>query len=235
MIWRGDIQLESAVSFTDILYDRLIPEFCAAAGRNCHASSFQDSSVKISDVDARYFCLAWNADLIEHEGRGLYRAPRSAAREQFFWEGPRQVVPRTFTLWLEPVITVAALARLHFDHHWPKHLIGTQSSDWAFDIVAFREGQTVEHVVGEVKKSRREIDELVKLMCIFGASPDDPAPDNGKARNAWKKAAALRARRSPTFWVVGPDGFDQIFSVEHDGECFALTPMSHAALNFPGS
>ncbi|MEH6792468.1 hypothetical protein [Parasphingorhabdus sp.] len=119
-------------SFYQILTDRLIPEFCSDPNRGLDVAGFQQKSIKVAEEDARYFMMAWNAGLIEHQGRGLYRAPNSAASEQFFWSGSRKAQPRSFTVWLEPVITVAGLARLNFDYGWPTCLIGTQSPDWAF-------------------------------------------------------------------------------------------------------
>ena len=220
-------------AFEQILYDRLIPEFCGEARRGCDASGFQSGSVHISQQDAHYFLKAFNAGLIEHQGSGLYRAARSAAREQFFWEGRRALTPRPFTLWLEPIITVAGLARLHFDYGWPKHLIGTQSLDWAFDLVTFLPDRAEELIAGEVKKTAKEIDQLLQLMTIFGRHPTIEIPSSGKERNAYKKVLALRSRRPPLFWALGPDGVSEVFAVQYsEGGVVDLIATENAALKF---
>jgi hypothetical protein len=140
IIMKNQQPMSFRAAFEKLLNDRLIPEFCACPIRQLDTASFKWSSVRVGEEDCRYFMMAWEAGIIQHIGRGLYRASLSAASEQFFWEGPKSLTPRPFTLWLEPIITVAGLARLHFDHGWPAHLIGTQSSDWAFDLVAYCDG-----------------------------------------------------------------------------------------------
>jgi hypothetical protein len=52
---------------------------------------------------------------------------------------------------------VGGLARLHFDFRWPKELLGCQSKDWAFDLIATLPGKRVEHIACEVKKSSAEL------------------------------------------------------------------------------
>jgi hypothetical protein len=221
-------------AFEGVLYERLIPEFCGDSDRRCETSDFRGDSVRISAQDASYFVMAWEAGLIEHQGRGLYRAAGSAASEQFFWTGPRASEPRWFSLWIEPVITVAALARLHFDFGWPKHLIGTQSVDWAFDVVTFLPGQANEFIAGEVKKTRSEVDHLIRLMAEFGRNPRMEVPTSGKARNAYKKVAGLRARRAPMFWAIGPDGLSKAYRVRyHQRDVVELVPADDRALRFP--
>ena len=224
----------SRSAFEKLLYDFLIPEFCSDPKRLCHDSGFSRSSVKVSEQDARYFLMAWHSHLIEHQGRGLYRAANSAASEQFFWQGRRTDEGRTFTLWLEPVITVAGLARLHFDYGWPKHLIGTQSVDWAFDLVTFLPGQSTEFIAGEVKKTDSELDELIRLMKAFGQNPATTEPAAGKARNAFKKVTALRLRRAPLFWALGPGGLSRMFEVSYGADdVLDLLPIAECALRFP--
>lgn len=221
-------------AFLDLLHEVLIPEFCSHPGKGCEPSGFRPDSVRVSDEDARYFLMAYDAGLIEHQGQGHYRAAASAASEQFFWEGRRALGPRPFTLWLEPIITVAGLARLHFDHRWPKDRIGMQSADWAFDLVAFLSDGANEYVAAEVKKTTKEITELIELMKMFGMEPGLPEPRSGKARNAWKKMAALRRRRPPLFWALGPDGVSHAFEVScRSGDVIELLPTGEDALDCP--
>lgn len=227
--------MKSAIAdFESILYQRLIPEFCEDPNRGCDIAHFVRESNRLGERDARDFVEAWNAGLIEHQGRGLYRATNSAASEQFFWEGRKIQSPRSYTLWMEPVITVAALWRLHHTHKWPKHLIGTQSLDWAFDLVAMLPAEPSEYIAGEVKKTSREINHLIELMQHFACTPDAPTPSSGKLRNAYKKVAALRARKAPIFWAIGPEMFSKVFRVTyHVGGIVDLAPVDDRVLRFP--
>ena len=123
---------------------------------------------------------------------------------------------------MEPVITVAALARLHFDHGWPLASLGLQSRDYAFDIVAFVGNDDVEHIGGEVKKTATEAEHLIRLVQEFAQGEvTDPNELKGKELNAYRKLTALRSRKIPVFWVVGPGGFSRVFSVEHGQDGYA--------------
>lgn len=223
-------------AFEQLLRERLIPEFCSDPERGFEISGFRKSSVSVSDDDARYFLEALKAGLIEHSGHGRYRCSRSAAQEQFFWEGRKAQQPRSFTLSLEPVITVGALARLHFDYRWPPELIATQSADWAFDVVAFLPGHTDEFIAGEVKRTRAEVDQLIQFMTEFCRYPNATEPASGKVRNAYKKVAGLRARHAPRFWALGPDGYSRTFEVAYDpNQVVHLAPIGNDGLKFPQS
>jgi hypothetical protein len=206
----------SRVAFEQLLVELLIPQFCSDPDRHLEVSGYRGSRQQLGEEDARYFLLAWHSGLIEHQDRGIYRAARSATTEQFFWEGPRAAEPRAFSLWLEPLITIGGLARLHFDHQWPAHLIGTQSIDSAFDIVAFLPDSSSEFIAGEVKKTVKEVDELVRLMEMFGREPASPEPSSGKPRNAFKKLTALRSRKVPVFWALGPNGYGNVYDVSYE-------------------
>lgn len=241
--WKADasnhkaFKVDDAVTqFKSLLYDRLIPEFCSDPGRRFELAGFQRESVKVSEEDARYFLLAFNAGLVEHCGGGNYKCPQSACIERFLWEGRRASDPRRYTLSLEPVISVAGLARLHFDYGWPAELIATQSSDYALDLVAFLPGAPSEFIAGEVKKTRRELERLVELMMLFGRDATAGLPPSAKQeeRNAYKKIAALRSRQPPSFWALGPDGLSRVFKVNYSaGEFVDLVKVAEDALKFP--
>jgi hypothetical protein len=222
-------------TFEDLLYDRLIPEFCSDAARGCEVSGYRGSSSNISDEDAHYFLRALEAGLVHHDGGGRYRCPQSATFEQLFWEGRKGLQPRPFTLWLEPVITIAGLARLCFDYAWPIELMGTQSADWAFDLVTMLPGQRSEHIAAEVKKTGKEIDDLLRLMCHYGNDPQAPEPKSGKERNAFKKVQALRLRRPPIFWALGPAGSSHVFNMRYrQGGLLVFLTADESALTFGG-
>lgn len=211
-----DLMTDSLQRFEKLLYNHLIPEFCEDASRLVSSDSFRKESQRIGQLDAEYFLKAWNNHLVKHRGRGLYRTSRSCASEQFFWTGKKvSEGERAFTLWLEPVITVGGLARLHFDWGWPEELIGTQSSDWAFDLVAYLPGCDSEIIAGEVKKTRKEIDELIELMNGFCKSSGDMEGLSAKERNALRKVAGLRRSSARVFWALGPDGYSRSFIVSY--------------------
>ena len=220
MAWRA---------FEDRVLNDLLPEFCNARGWGLEG--FRREWNRIGDRDAEDFLRGLDAGLVDHRGRGLYKAPRSTASEQFFWSGRVNVEPRKITLWAEPIITVAVLARLHFDLGWPKHLLGTQSPGWAFDVTAYQPPDLKnEHIACEVKKSVFEVDQLVALMAHFGQN--QPTGElGGHKKNAHRKVQALRERRPPLFWAVGPD-VSQVFRVTYDDELVMLKPTSSEELRY---
>lgn len=223
------------LDFEKLLRERLVPEFCSDAGRSMHPSGFKRSPEKLSAVDCRYFLLAWTTGLIQHIGRGQYNAPLSAAREQFFNSGPRATKDRIFFLAFESVITVGGLARLHFDHRWPRHLLGAQSKGYAFDLAAHVDPLGPMHIACEVKKTNAEIDTLIRHMCELGRQPNANVPSNDRRRNAFKKVTALRRDRPPIFWALGPGGQGQAFAVHYDGDMIEFRSGSKAMLTFPNT
>ena len=204
--------------------DELLPAFC---GRyNLTSEGFRPDWGKVSQVDARDCLAAIDNAIVIHLGGGAYRAPRSRANEYLFWGGARAVTPRPISLWLEPIITFAVLWRLHRDFGWPIALIGAQSADWAFDVTVFiTEHSIEEYVACEVKKTPQEVDALINESHRLCADPE-LKPKSATERNAWKKVAALRARRVPVFWVVGPNQMNLVYAVEHDeGGRLSLLPI----------
>lgn len=196
-------------------------------------SGFRPPSVAVSESDCRDFIRAWEAGLICHQGRGLYKAPMSAAHEQFFNSGAKAAADRAFYLAIEAVITVAGLARLHFDHGWPAELLGTQSRNYAFDLVAYRASEAPLHIACEVKKTVRESDRLVALMNEFAVVPAAEAPASGARRNAWKKLEALVLERPAMFWVLGPGGHSAVFDLRDVEGRLTLVSSTPDALRRP--
>ena len=220
-------------AFEDRVLSHLLPEFCNDPSRGWGPDGFRGDWGRISDKDAEDFLRGLDSGLVEHVGRGLYRAPRSSASEQFFWTGPRNVEPRPITLWVEPFITVAVLARLHLDLGWPKHLIGTQSKDWAFDVIAYKENNSdSEHIACEVKKSAAELEQLVALMIDLGRNPNADE-GRGPKLNAYQKVRGLRARRAPLFWAVGPNTESIAFRVAYgDGDLVTFEQTADLNLKY---
>jgi len=225
--------MNSREKFEEILYNEMLPAFCRQPSGEFEVAGFRKESIRVSEVDASDFVRGWRGELIAPTSQPWqYQCPKSSASEMFFWHGQKKFKPRPFTLWLEPVITVAALARLHFDFGWPVHLLGTQPSGWAFDVVAFSEATSAEHILAEVKKSRKEVEVLLEFMHSFGRDPDAPVPPPGKKLNAYKKVVGLRNSSALVFWAVGPEGFHKVFHVKRYGATIDLVAVEESALQF---
>ncbi len=156
----------------------------------------------------------------------------SSAKEQLFWEFEKTAIPRTFAISLEPVITFAALARLHFEYGWPAELIGTQSKKWEFDLVTYPEpGAENESVAVEVKKTAKEVEKLVEHVTSLSGEGKVAVTGTQAMRNSIKKYNGLVERGAKVFWVVGPAKQNYIFKVEQLGEKrIALIPGDEGLL-----
>lgn len=218
--------------FDRLLREHLIPEFCSDPARRMQLTGFKEPATAIADEDCRHFLRAWQAGLLNHVGRGQYRAPMSAAHEQFFNSGPKGAVDPAFYLSIEPIITVGALARMHFDHGWPPQLLGLQSKGYACDLVAHLDPSGPAHIACEVKKSAAEVELLVVLMHDLGGHPNVDVPLAGPRRNAWKKVDALRREKMPTFWALGPAGLSRVFEVKRSDDVIWLVEVASDALNW---
>jgi hypothetical protein len=227
---------DDLTSFKNRVLDDLLPKYCDDPSRGWGSAGFkQPDWSKVSKLDAKDFLRALDANLVEHVGRGQYLAPRSGAKEQFFWEGAKNVTPRPFSLWMEPIITVAGLARLHFEYGWPSKFLGTQPPGWAFDLVAYNRLDLVsEHVACEIKKSTSERDQLVRLMQKFGGNNvQSEASMSGPEKNAFRKLEALRDRKVPIFWALGPGGAGDVFRMVYgEGGLVTFNPASEHDLRF---
>ena len=111
--------MSARAEFDELLAERLIPDFCSDARRRADASGFVAKSNNVTEDDAADFLRAWRAGLPVHKGRGQYIVGVGRVHEQFFSSGLKAVEQRSFTLWLEPIITMGSIARLHLDHGWP--------------------------------------------------------------------------------------------------------------------
>lgn len=225
--------------FRDRIRGTLLPQFSNDPTRGWGCEGFKEDWSKITEKDAADFMLAMDACLVEHLGRGLYRAPRSLASEQFFTSGRRNISPRPVTLWVEPIITVAALYRLFHEFGWPRHLLGTQSRKWEFDVTAYRTSDlNNEYVACEVKKTVSELNQLVELMRRFAADPDLclAANKSKKEENAYRKLTGLRERHASIFWALGPNGYGKVYRMTYaEDDRVIFTPDSEDALRYPNS
>lgn len=201
--------------FDQLLQQHLIPEFCSDPKLSLDASSFLHGTNVVTETDAADFLRAWKADFAVHKDRGRYHICETRVLDQFFWELGKLVPGRKFSLWMEPIITMGALARLHFDLGWPKNMLVSQPGNWALDLAArSSDGKTA--IAGEVKKTRKETENLIRHMRALGESPNATEPSSRPARNAFRKVSALRKICAPLFWAIGPDGYEQVFSMKYD-------------------
>ena len=222
-------------AFKDRILGDLLPTFCNHPSRGWGCEGFKEDWTNVSEKDAADFLQGLDAGLIEHQGRGQYRAPKSLANEQFFWSGKKSVLPRPVTLWIEPIITVAALSRLHFKWGWPKELLGTQSRKWEFDVTAYLASDpSNEYVACEVKKTVAEQDQMVELMQRFSTDRDmGDALKSSKEINAFRKLKGLQARRASIFWALGPDGASKVYRMTYtDRGAVIFKSASDEALSY---
>jgi hypothetical protein len=226
---------DAIAMFTDRLQKDWLPLFCNAPHRKYSADGFQYSSIeKLDEFDALWFIRAVENNLVA-ESEGFFVAPRSAAKEQIFWEGAKNVVPRPITLWVEPVITIGALARLSVEYGWPVDNLGTQSKTWEFDLVCYETTSEREVVACEIKKHGKEIEKLLKFMNVYCVQPSLASePENATERNAYRKVQGIRKSWPKLFWALGPGGCGQLFEVhrEDDSEIFRLDHVSEENLKY---
>ncbi|KGK42813.1 hypothetical protein LH51_04300 [Nitrincola sp. A-D6] len=185
-------------NFRERLLAEWLEPFCERHGY-ATTGFIWESVDKLDPADAKDFLAAVDEGLVVHDS-GVFRAPCSKATEQIFWQGLKTTSPRKITLWIEPVITMAGLFRLHSKYGWPRSQLGMQSKTWAFDVVAYAQDQDQELLACEVKKSWREIEKLISLMSIHKASPPERiAGVSGAERNALKKVIGCARQSRPCF------------------------------------
>jgi hypothetical protein len=147
-------------------------------------------------------------------------------------------LPRPVTLWVEPIITEAALSRLHFKWGWPKELLGRQSRKWGFDVTAYRDSDpSNEYVACEVKKTVAEQDQMAELMQRFSTDRDaGDALKSSKEINAFRKLKGLQARRASIFWALGPNGANKVYRMTYtDRGAVIFKSASDEALSYAGA
>ena len=208
--------MKSRDHFAKRLKSEWLPAFCEARPDDIISQGFDVETIdSLSEKDAFWFLRAFDLGLIE-ESKGTFLLPQSKVKEQIFWEGPRGASPRKITLWLEPVITIGASARLVDEFGWPQGQIGAQSEyPWPFDLVAYSSDQSQEIIACEVKKSEREVDKLVQNLKKFGEIPPlFEEPVSQVERNSYRKVVGIRKSWPKFFWALGPCGYGGVFAIE---------------------
>lgn len=137
---------------------------------------------------------------------------------------------------METVLTVAAGARLHFEHGWPIELLAMQPhKDYAFDLASFMPPNLAdEYIAAEIKPTVREFAALssnLRRCCLD--DHDDDCVTKKPRRNAHRKWSALRARKPPLLWLVGPSPHSEVYRLLHrpDG-VIEMEPVDNSALDF---
>lgn len=222
-------------TFTDRLFSKWLPNFCHAPHRNYSTDGFKSESIaKLSDFDAQWFLIAIDAGLVQ-EVDGFFTAPLSKAKEQIFWTGTKSKSPRPITLWIEPIITIGALARLNQEFGWPIEKLGMQSLTWAFDLVGYGNTSTHEQMICEVKKDYNEIITLLKFMNTYcSKAPMSQEPIDAKERNAYRKVQGVRRSWPSIFWALGPNGEGEVFSIRNvsNSPHFYLDRIKESSLQY---
>lgn len=211
-----------------------MPAFCNDPARGYGTAGFSEASIRVGPLDAKNFLRAIDGGLVEDTGGGRYRCAQSKALEQLFWQHEKTMTPRPVTLWMEPVITIATLARFHYDLGWPHECLGMQTADWAFDLAGYSAGAMPRVVVAcEVKKSKPEIDHLIADLHHHSRDQPESAISNRQRHvNSFKKWAALRSDCPRFLWVVGPEGYEYAFELVHTQGTASMTPVDVKGLSF---
>lgn len=234
---------EVLAKFSRILREEWLPTFCNDPKRGYGVEGFKPESAGVSVNDARDFMRAIDHSLFVDTGGGRYLPPRRGPCEQIFWQGLERKSPRPVTLWHEPIITAAALARLHLEYGWPKGLLGTQSrKKWEFDLLGAEPNSEdgkgdyrAERLVGEIKKSESEVLGMLRYMRDIFPRIDGnvPSPIAERDRNSHRKCLGLLRLRPKFFWAVGPNRFGRFFSVSYiDEASFELHERDISSIRF---
>ncbi len=187
---------EARREFMRRLQDEWLREYCRDSERNYSPEGFRKVDDGLTETDAADFLRALNCGVAWFGDRQRLRMSQGGTSETLFWEGGKKRQPRPISLWLESVITVAVGARLHLDYGWPIESLGMQSADSAFDVMAFKAPDFVnEYIAVEVKKTSREVDQLLQNLTKCCAGEHDPSCVDGKRRNAHRKWVAFHARQ----------------------------------------
>ena len=215
--------------FANRVMEVWLPTYCSVRGYD--TSGFRAASVLLVEpIDARDCINAIDLGIVVDNKDGKYRAPRSSAQEVLFWEGAKKQTPRPVWLWQEPVITFAALARLHATYGWPIESLGAQPKGWAFDAVAYREKNASPEILCEVKKSGKELKRLRDDLLALAL---DPSSTNVLS-NSRKKWLAIVASRPRVVWLLGPGGLEHVLVPDYTAATFSFQEGNNTALYYLG-
>jgi hypothetical protein len=211
--------------FASRVIGQWLPTYCEARGYGI--AGFKAASIVVDEADARDCLLAIDTGVVVDQGGGRYRAARSAAIEVLFWEGAKTQIPRPITLWLEPVICFAALARLHTRFRWPKESLCSQPPGYAFDVAAYDPVSERPVILCEVKKTHSELE---RLRCDL----ETLSRGSGAAvlENSARKWQALMQLQPNVLWLLGPGEKQHVFTIDYSLGDAKLRVAGEDALNF---
>ena len=192
--------MDTLQRFRRHVLDEWLPKYCSNPKKKYDPTGFEEESLaRVSEVDAADCINAIASGTVRDDGHGCFRAHHSTANEYLFWElGPKSLPKRPIRLWLEPVITFAAVERLRSRHGWPVERLGLQPSGWAFDFAAFdSSGQPL--ILGEVKKTSRELSRLQRDLLKLASGQVRGVLDNSARK--WKAIVSMRPH---LVLLVGP-------------------------------
>ena len=129
---------------------------------------------------------------------------------------------------------MAAAARLHLNHGWPKDVIGLQSKNWGFDLVAYQSANSdVLLLAGEVKKTERELVKLVSELNILSGNARRNNEELPKvSQNTQKKWNEILLSQPSVFWALGPGASGYVYEISYPNSGVAVLSESDVtALN----
>lgn len=222
--------------FTARFYAEWLPRYCQHDELRKPEGFRPESLERLTEHDAYWFLRALR-DGVVAEQDGFFRAARSGANEQIVWTGLRSIVPQPISLWISPIISIAAAGRLFGEFGWDPDQIGLQPDKWAFDFLGY-EADGV-GIAGEARATPEDLERLVTLISAFGAElPLHAEPPEAEAarRNAYKKVLAIRTHRPRLLWALAPGGGGEVFRIEWSeagGVLFDLVPTADTSLRAP--
>jgi len=94
-----------------------------------------------------------------------------------------------------------------------------QSKTSAFDVMVYKPNDLMDvFIAGEIKKSSKEIDDLLRYIQKFNVMNDLHENIPESLKNAHRKWMGLRQCRAPLFWTLGPDCDSRLFKVSYSHE-----------------
>ena len=219
--------------------EELLPVYCNDAKRGYSIAGFKPTAKIISAQDARDFMRALDCKAVTDLGGCRYLTPiRGEMPQVLFWEGQKKIKPRPITLWVETLVTIAAMGRLHLDYGWPIECLQMQSVNWEFDMVVFKQQEFKnEYIAGEVKSDKKKLDLLLENLhkcCRGDHDCNNSASSASRERyNAHQKWLGLCRSHASFFWALGPGGDSRVFKVYYSPDgIITLEKTSETQLNF---
>jgi hypothetical protein len=220
--FRGAVQ-----RFAERVRTKWLPDYCLDSARRYDPVGFKEVWSKLAEPDARDCMLAIDQGVVVDVKGGRWRAALSSADEVMFWEGRKDLPIRPITLWLEPVITIAAVGRLHARFGWPKEHLAMQPKGWAMDFAAYAGGDLGRpRVFGEVKKSSAELKRLRRDLL----SMSEGGSKVMISTNSAKKWQAILDSKPATLWLLGPNEESYLYTPVFRGNHCELRAVGFSAL-----